>query len=285
MLVSIYMPTKNRLDTLKAAVDSVLNQSYTNLELIIVDDASTDGTADFLKAIQAQDARVKYFRHEKSQGACVARNVAIKSASGTYVTGLDDDDEFEPFHIASLVSYWSILQATPLKVSALYVQYKYRNNGVFSYDPKASSAKAEDMFINNKVGNQLFSTRENFIGAGLFDESMPAWQDLEFFYRVLHKYGPAKLLDIESYIFDVTPRTDRISSGSKTRILDAWKKMTTNNGITDSKQRQMLLLQVYADYYGFKISLADLWLFYKQGWGNRANLTITKRWFKKLLKR
>jgi glycosyltransferase involved in cell wall biosynthesis len=109
MLVSIYMPTKNRLDMLKAAVESVRNQSYENVELIVVDEASTDGTAEYLKSISEVDSRIKVFRNEISRGACYARNIAIRASNGEFITGLDDDDEFKCNHISALVDYWYLL--------------------------------------------------------------------------------------------------------------------------------------------------------------------------------
>ncbi|MCG2794063.1 MAG: glycosyltransferase [Weeksellaceae bacterium] len=89
--VTIYIPTKNRLALLKKAVDSVLRQTYTNWELIVVNDASTDGTKDYLDDLSKSNPKVKVIHHHESLGACVSRNDAIFSATGTFITGLDDD--------------------------------------------------------------------------------------------------------------------------------------------------------------------------------------------------
>lgn len=266
LLVSVYIPTKNRLDMLQAAIESVLNQTHRGVEVIVVDDASTDGTKSYLTELAAKDTRVKFLSNSQSKGACVARNMAIKQAQGEFVTGLDDDDEFEPYHLAALLEYWQLLKQSGVEFSALFVNYKYRNDGQFSYSKKVSSVDFNDMHTANHVGNQLFSTRENYLKAGLFDETMPAWQDLEFFYRFLKVNGTARLLDVNSYVFDITPRGDRISRLNKSRILNSFVKFVTKHDLLKSHLICCELAgQVYSDYYGFKFEPADVGYFLKAG--------------------
>ncbi len=278
MKVSIYIPTKNRLDLLKIAVDSVLRQTYESIELIVVNDGSTDETQKYLEQLTASDNRVKYINNAQSKGACAARNAAIESASGYFLTGLDDDDLFEPCHIAALVSYWQLLEAASQKFSAIYVQDQLRNYSVINVLRKPSSVKAEDMLLSNCVGNQIFSTKEKFLSAGLFDQNMPAWQDLEFYYRFLKIHGPARLLDIPSYIFDVSPRGDRISVGSKLKIVNACESFIRKHNISDQKIQQQLLMQVYARYYGFNVTLKDVITVLKLGWNVKVLYRIVLRW-------
>jgi glycosyltransferase involved in cell wall biosynthesis len=90
--VSIIIPTYNRSRLLARAVKSVLNQTYQNFELIIVDDASTDNTEEVVGSFN--DERIKYVRHEKNKGEAVARNTGIKAARGEYIASHDSDDEW-----------------------------------------------------------------------------------------------------------------------------------------------------------------------------------------------
>jgi len=78
-LVSVYMPTKNRLALLKQAIESIISQSYPNIEILIVDDGSTDGTYQYLCDLKNSMPSLQVFRHEKSIGACAARNLAIST--------------------------------------------------------------------------------------------------------------------------------------------------------------------------------------------------------------
>lgn len=93
-LVTVYMPTHNRGALIRRAIDSVLNQTYKNLELIICSDGSTDETVDILQEYCDKDPRISYVVNETSQGACYSRNRCIERAKGEFITGLDDDDEF-----------------------------------------------------------------------------------------------------------------------------------------------------------------------------------------------
>ncbi|PLL70465.1 hypothetical protein CWN62_29695, partial [Klebsiella pneumoniae] len=88
-LVTIYIPTYNRLELLKRALNSVVNQTYKNLEIIVVDDNSSDGTQEFLKNFSKKDPRVSYILKTDNSGACVSRNLAIDKANGLFITGLD----------------------------------------------------------------------------------------------------------------------------------------------------------------------------------------------------
>jgi glycosyltransferase involved in cell wall biosynthesis len=97
-LVSVIIPTYNRAHLLPRAIGSALRQTYSNLELIVVDDASTDETAEIVKT--TGDARVRYVRHEENRGGGAARNTGIRLARGEFLAFLDSDDEWLPEKVA-----------------------------------------------------------------------------------------------------------------------------------------------------------------------------------------
>ena len=100
VLVSVVMPTRNRRTLLEHAIASVERQSYTRWELLVVDDASDDDTADFLSAIE--DPRVRALASDGS-GCCRARNVGLDAAHGEIVTYLDDDNRYDPHWLRAVV--------------------------------------------------------------------------------------------------------------------------------------------------------------------------------------
>lgn len=100
--VSIIVPTHNRVEKLKRALDSILKQTYSEIEVIVVDDGSTDSTWDILKEYQEKDKRIIPI-HQENKGVSVARNVGIQKATGTYVNFVDDDDFIEKDIIEKLV--------------------------------------------------------------------------------------------------------------------------------------------------------------------------------------
>lgn len=94
-LVSIIMPTYNCGEFIEKTINSIINQTYTNWELIIVDDCSNDNTKEVLKKYEA-DKRINYIKLTKNSGAAVARTKAIKRANGNYIAFLDSDDLWYP---------------------------------------------------------------------------------------------------------------------------------------------------------------------------------------------
>ena len=98
-LISVVIPTFNRAYCLQRAVDSALNQSYRNVEVIVVDDGSTDETRDLLRAAYSMDGRVRYV-HQANSGVCFARNHGFALAQGEFISLLDSDDEWYPWKLA-----------------------------------------------------------------------------------------------------------------------------------------------------------------------------------------
>ena len=101
-LVSVVIPTHNRAHMIRRAVDSVLGQTFRAFELLVVDDASTDGTREVIEAIG--DPRVRCIRRGENGGAAATRNSGIMEARGKYVTFLDDDDEYMPSFLGEMVA-------------------------------------------------------------------------------------------------------------------------------------------------------------------------------------
>lgn len=99
--VTVVITTYNRADLLPRAVESVLAQTYTDYEVIIVDDCSSDNTQDVVAGFD--DPRIRSFRHERNRGASAARNTGILNAKGEYVAFLDDDDELLPMNLEARV--------------------------------------------------------------------------------------------------------------------------------------------------------------------------------------
>jgi glycosyltransferase involved in cell wall biosynthesis len=264
MLVSVYMPTKNRLQLLQRAVESVLNQTHRELELWVVDDGSTDGTHEYLLRLSATDPRVRFIRNERSQGAPRARNLAIERASGEFVTGLDDDDRFDPRRIERLLAAWRQHAASGEKFSCLYTQDVMESDHAAAISRKPARVTYEDMFFHNLIGNQVFTRREYMIAAGLFDEQMPAWQDLDMFMRLLRVRGPALLVDEPLYHLTLEQRSDRISVSS-TRIEAAYARLAAKVADHPRVLQQGLFLQRFGRLYGYGLTFKDFRTFWRFG--------------------
>jgi len=217
-LVSIYIPTKNRVSLLERAVNSVLTQTARNLELIVVSDGSQDGTCDYVRSIQGE-IPVRLIHNPVSVGACSARNQAIEVAQGEFITGLDDDDFFMPHRIERFLQGWRRMEREGLSFSCLF-DSRIVDDGPHVFGANTDDAiDAEQILYSNAVGNQVFTTRERMVAVGMFDPVMPAWQDWEMWVRLLKQFGPARNIQCKSYYSDISHEFERITSKSPDKIL------------------------------------------------------------------
>ncbi len=134
--VSVIMPAYNAGGTIEQAARSILAQSWRNLELIIVDDCSTDGTAAVAERLAAEDARVRVLRNPANVGPYVSKNRALLTATGRYVTGHDADDVAIPLRIADQMQ--PILDDAAC-VATIASMIRLDRDGAFSYPTKVGS--------------------------------------------------------------------------------------------------------------------------------------------------
>lgn len=124
-LVSIIMPSYNTEKYISASIKSVLNQTYQNWELIIVDDCSKDNTDEIIKAY-LEDKRIIYLKNDKNSGAAVSRNRALREAKGRWIAFLDSDDLWEPKKLEIQLEYMK-----KNGYSFTYTDYRINMNGVW----------------------------------------------------------------------------------------------------------------------------------------------------------
>jgi beta-1,4-mannosyltransferase len=269
MLISVYMPTKNRVELLTRAVNSVLGQTHRDLELWVVDDGSTDGTVEYLQRASVADSRLHFIHNEQSMGAPRARNLAITRSSGEFITGLDDDDSFHEQRLEKLIAAWQRREGRGEKFSCLFTQDVLQAGDHKEVSHKPPRVTYDDLFFYNTIGNQVFTKRASMIAAGLFDETMPAWQDLDMFMRLLRTCGPALLVDEPLYTLEVAQRDDRISA-SNARIEAAYARLAAKVADHPQVLQQGLFLQRFGRLYGYGLRAEDLRRFWQFGLHTRT---------------
>lgn len=219
-LVTVYIPTFNRLELLQRAVESVRNQTYQNLEIIIVDDCSTDGTQDYLVQLSKEDSRIRYFFKEKNSGACVSRNIAIENANGEFITGLDDDDYYEKNRILRFIEHWNdenIFLYTSYCIKRKNKTYK---QGTFFVK---KNINLRDLLTHNYVGNQIFCKTSTLIEVNGFDQNLRMWQDYDCWFRILKQTKKtAKMIPFYNYVIDMNHEYNRISDAKINKIRDTY---------------------------------------------------------------
>ena len=208
-LVSVIITTSNRANLLCRAIESVINQTYKNLEIIVVDDASKDNTYQVVKSYMAKDSRVAYIKNDKPSGANVSRNKGIKQAKGFFIAGLDDDDEFLPNRIELLVKNYDPAFSYITSNNILLFPHKVKQTNI------APKLDLNDMLVNNKAYNQGLIEKQRLREVGLYDKKLLACQDYDMWMRLILKYGPIKVIKevTQKIYFDDTIK--RISTNSK----------------------------------------------------------------------
>lgn len=210
-LVTVYIPTCNREDFLKRAIQSVLNQTYSYIEIIVVDDCSDIQYSPDVENMLKQAYCYQFVKLLKRKGAPSARNKAISLAKGDFITGLDDDDLFEPHRIELFLNNWdskySYLSSNQASLGkrlglASILKNKILGDSVIGID---------SFYYGNPAGNQIFSTSDRFKN-NCFDVSLPALQDFELWYRFCTKYGNFLKLKDSTLLIDDKHTDIRITS-------------------------------------------------------------------------
>lgn len=187
-LVSVIIPMYNRESTIQRAVDSVLSQTYTNIEVLIVDDASTDNSVRMLDKYK-HDSRVKLLCQTTNQGANAARNRGIREAKGEYIAFHDSDDEWLPQKLEKQLRY---MEEENFDIS--FCAFKRHYTEAVQIIPDISQElSSEEIREKLKRGNiigtpALVVHRKVVQTVGVFDEEMPRLQDYEYAIRIAKEY-------------------------------------------------------------------------------------------------
>lgn len=186
-LVTAIITTHNRLELLKRAIESVFAQTYNNIELIVVDDASTDGTSKY--CVQ-QPLQYIFISKEESKGGNYARNLGIRAAKGKYVAFLDDDD------------YW-----LPTKIEKQVALIESKDCELVHCGRKLEIVKGDKVIYRDLLPNPLdygdmhkkillticttttniLAKRDALFEVGLFDENLRFWQEYELTIRLAQR--------------------------------------------------------------------------------------------------
>lgn len=193
--VSVVIPTYNRAHSISMAIRSVLDQTYQDFEVIIVDDGSIDNTEEIVKSFE--DERIEYIRHTKNRGASAARNTGIKVAKGEYIAFQDSDDEWVPDKLELQVKAFDNASS---EVGIVYSGF-YRieadkkiyipGNHVVQKDGNIHSELLKGNFVGTPA---VLIKKECFKNNRYFNEALPALEDWELWIE-LSKYFEFKYID------------------------------------------------------------------------------------------
>lgn len=222
--VSVIIPTYDRAEVLPRAVESVLEQTYEDFELLVVDDGSSDDTEEYLESVD--DERLRPIYHETNQGCNAARNTGVEAAAGEYVAFLDSDDEWKPRMLERAIDR---VKSVPEAV-AVYCDTEQLVDSPFApvisvvasllahTDPDRPKEGGEELTremlidtIHTGAGSTLLAEKAVVREVGGFDEEFRYFRDPEFMLRLVQG-GHLAYVDEPLVIRHMTgaPDADRI---------------------------------------------------------------------------
>ena len=221
--VSVIIPAYNRADVLPRAIASVLNQTFTDYEIIVVDDASTDNTRS---VAENANGPLRVISHELNRGAAAARNTGIRAAGEAYLAFLDSDDEWMPEKLARQIG---LLEGLGTSYDACCSGRILKHPGLrYSWERHLPAEEhwTRYLLINGcdlSPGSTLVARRRVFEHTGLFDENLPRYEDWDWLLRYVADYDLAIVPEPQAIIhLSPPPPSDKVRA-SIPRFLDRWQ--------------------------------------------------------------
>ena len=197
-LVSVLLSTYNSESTIEESLISLLNQTYKNLEILIVDDGSTDNTEEICKKFQLNDERILLFSNKKNIGLTKSLNSLAQKASGSLIARQDADDVSLPERIEKQIQFMNRKKLDAVTTRSLVKQNNKKRPGVSFYIPNKLLINRKNPFIHGTL-----IIKENvFKDIGYYDERFYFAQDYKLFYDLLNKGYKVKTLNEALYILN-----------------------------------------------------------------------------------
>lgn len=234
-MISVVIPSYNRAATIERSVNSVLNQTYKDIEVIVVDDCSTDNTFDVVKKLINADNRVRYYKLDKNSGACVARNKGLELAQGEYIAFQDSDDEWLPEKLELQMKAMTKNQA-----DACFCQFtRFNAHGEMVVPNLESGFVPRDVLLAESiVSTQTLIGKKHIFDNVKFDSAMPRLQDYDIVVR-LSKNSTFYLL--AQPLVNMYEQSDSISTN--------WEKLKTAMEVLKRKYQEDIKNNKKMDYY------------------------------------
>lgn len=212
-MISVIIPAYNREKTIEDSIRSVLDQTYEDIEIIIVDDASTDRTEEIVKGIN--DKRIVYYKLFENGGACVARNMGIDLARGEYIAFQDSDDKWLPHKLESQLKVINQKAADVIFCS----MRRHKNNKEETIPSKSLSSGfiSYNKFLEGSIAStQTILGKSECFKIVKFDENLPRLQDWDLILRLATKF---KVFYQDEVLVDVYYQNESISALNDKKII------------------------------------------------------------------
>ena len=197
-LVSVLLSTYNSEESISESIDSLLSQTYKNLEILISDDGSTDSTKEICKKFQLKDERVLFSSNKKNIGLTKSLNNLAQKASGSLIARHDADDISLPYRIEEQIQFMKTKKLDAVTSRSLVKQNNKKRPGISFYIPDKLLINRKNPFIHGT----LIIKKNVFQEIGYYDERFYYAQDYKLFYDLLNKGYKVKTLNKALYILN-----------------------------------------------------------------------------------
>ena len=248
--VSVIIPTFNRAKKVARAVASVLYQTYTDYELIVVDDGSSDGTADSLSLF---DPLIIRLAHEENRGVSAARNTGIASSRAPLIAFLDSDDYWLPDKLAAQVAFFKAHpEAVACQTQEIWIRKGVRVNPRRKHLKPSGNLFVPSLKLCLVSPSAVMVRRSLFHEVGLFDEALPVCEDYDLWLRVSCRY-PIHLVN-EDLVIKEGGAPDQLSkslTGMDRFRIKSLAKVIENGGLSPRQVDAALVeLRSKCEVYG-----------------------------------
>ncbi|MDE5619208.1 MAG: glycosyltransferase family 2 protein [Ruminococcus sp.] len=214
-MVSVVIPSYNRALTINRSVCSVLNQTYKDIEVIVVDDCSSDNTREVIESIN--DERLRYYCLEENSGACVARNKGIELAKGEYIAFQDSDDEWLPNKLEIQIKK---LQASKADVCFCKMKQFFSDGSSEKFFPKGLQegiVRYEQLYEFSRVSTQTIFAKREVCMKHKFDRFVTKSQDYDWVIRAGSEYN---FYYTDTVLVHQYFQSDSITKGGKKKSIE-----------------------------------------------------------------
>lgn len=195
-MISIVLPTYNGEEYLASSIESILQQSYSDFELIIVDDCSEDGTWEIMQKYSRQDCRIKIIHNNNNKKLPASLNIGFAQAKGEYFTWTSDDNVFHPTAFERLIDVLKINQ----EISIVYALYYFiGEDGTVLGKTTMDSSNIRDIYGGNSIGACFMYKREVHEKLNGYDENLFLVEDYDFWLRAKRYF---KFYLLPEYLYD-----------------------------------------------------------------------------------
>lgn len=239
--VSIVLPTYNGEKYIRESIESIINQTFSDWELIIVNDCSTDETPVIINKYAENDSRIRIINNEKNQKLPKSLNIGFSHATGKYYTWTSDDNIYLPEALEVMNQYLDKETSCPMVCTAM---------NLIDYEDKIVGSSAEytyeKMLLNNCVGASFMYRNNVRNDIGEYDEGRFLVEDYDYWLRIIFHYGWIDYLDEKLYLYRV--HEDSLSEKKRTDVHEQLLKLREKyikRIVAGLKDRKDLLYQVY----------------------------------------